>query len=645
MPERHVIIEALSPCIDGGRHAAKGVAGTSLTVSADVFRDGQEALRAVLKWRKQGSRRFTEVEMVHLGNDCWQAAMPLGDNGFYEYTVEAWTDCFGTWLDELGKKVEAGEQVVSEIAEGVGIINSAASKARSSSRKDLVGYGEQLAARSTDPKGALEVARDPGLAGLMARFDPRADKVLWTPLCRVFSDRPRALCGAWYELFPRSQGRVPGKASTLREAEWRLDDIKAMGFDVLYLSPIHPIGVTDRKGPNNSLDCRDGDPGCPWAIGSSDGGHTAVEPSLGSLDDFGHFVAVASERGLEIALDFAVQCSPDHPWVTEHPQWFHHRPDGTIKFAENPPKKYQDVYPVNFDTEDREGLWQEQLRVLRFWIANGVKIFRVDNPHTKPLCFWEWVIGELRKQHPDVIFLSEAFTRPKMMKALAKLGFTQSYTYFTWRTTKWELVEYINELTQSEMRHYFRPNFFTNTPDVLPYHLQRRGRAAFKIRHLLAATLSPSYGIYSGFELCENEPVDGCEEYLNSEKYQIKTRDWDRPGNIKAFISKVNGIRRDNPALQELGNLRFLDADSDQILFYAKKRADNIILVAVNLDPDNTHHATVWVPEDVAGVKRGGRYQVVDLLTGATHQWGQQNFVRLCPGDEPAHIFRVLRHS
>ncbi|MFQ5915683.1 MAG: alpha-amylase family glycosyl hydrolase, partial [Nitrospinota bacterium] len=480
------------------------------------------------------------------------------------------------------------------------------------------------------------------------RLQPRPDAVVYSPELEVVAVRPRARFGAWYEMFVRSQGAEPGKSGTFKDAERRLRDIRDMGFDVVYLPPIHPIGKMNRKGRNNTPQAGPDGPGSPWAIGNEHGGHTAIEPSLGTMEDFDHFVKTANELGLEVALDFAIQASPDHPWVKEHPEWFHRRPDGTIKFAENPPKKYEDIYPVNFDTPDRGGLWEEMYRTLFFWIGHGVKIFRVDNPHTKPLCFWEWLIARIQEDHPDTIFLCEAFTRPPMMKALAKVGFTQSYTYFAWRNSRQELTEYLTELTQSGMQDYLMPNFFTNTPDILTEYLQKGGRPAFKVRLVLAATLSPSYGIYSGFELLENTPLrPGSEEYGNSEKYEIRVRDWDQPGNIKEFIARVNAIRRGNPALHSLTNLRFFRTDNDQILLYGKATEDksNVIIVAVNLDPFHPHDCTAWVPLDEIDVAPGGSYEVCDLLTGARYTWSHQNYVRLDPEFEPAHILRVGRGS
>jgi starch synthase (maltosyl-transferring) len=460
----------------------------------------------------------------------------------------------------------------------------------------------------------------------------------------VIADRPRARFGAWYEIFPRSLGR-PGQLATLREAEHHLPYIRDLGFDVVYVTPIHPIGLTNRKGPNNRLAADGSSPGSPWAIGSPAGGHTAIEPSLGTMADFEHFVVTANRLGLEIALDFAIQASPDHPWVRQHPEWFRHRPDGSIKYAENPPKEYQDIYPINFDTEHQLELIEELRDTVMFWVGHGVKIFRVDNPHTKPVRFWEWLIGTVQAQHPEVVFLAEAFTRPKMMKMLAKAGFSQSYTYFTWRNSKSEITEYLSELADGETVEYFRPNFFANTPDILTDILQTGGRPAFKMRLVLAATLSPSYGIYSGYELCENTAVVGTEEYRDSEKYQIKTRDWDRPGNIKEFVARLNRIRSNNPALHQLPNLQFLPADNDGILFYAKSTPNhsNVLLIAVNLDPSQWHECTVTVPPRVVGILPGQTYRVVDLLTGSAYTWGECNYVRLDPQVEPAHIMRVER--
>jgi len=461
----------------------------------------------------------------------------------------------------------------------------------------------------------------------------------------VIADRPRASVGAWYEMFPRSQGPTPGRHGTFKDCLDRLPDIARMGFDVLYLPPIHPIGVSFRKGRNNSLEAAPDDPGSPWAIGNEHGGHKAIEPALGTIDDFRSFVAAAREHGIEIALDYALQCSPEHPYVRQHPEWFHRRTDGSIKYAENPPKKYQDIYPLNFYCRDREALWEELKSIVLFWMAEGVRIFRVDNPHTKPIAFWAWLIREVQAVAPDVIFLAEAFTRPKVMQALAKVGFTQSYTYFTWRNFKDELIAYFTELTRTEVAEYLRGHLFTNTPDILPPILQDGGRPAFKLRLALAATLSSLYGIYSGYELIENTPIPGTEEYLNSEKYEIPIRDWDAAGNMKAYITRINQIRRENPALGEYRNLEFYETDSDSVLFYGKRSADgrNTVWVAVNLDPFETHEAHLRLPLDGVGVDAQDRIQTHELITDQRQIWrGPIHTIRLDPAREPAAIFRVL---
>jgi len=643
----HVVIEDVRPSLDGGRYPVKRVAGVPCVVQATIFRDGHAAVQAVLKWRARGGEAPAELPMrlENPGLDLWTAEFPLESPGRYFFSVEAWTDAYASWLADFRKRVDAGQPARSEAEEGAALVEGAATFASGAERTALEAAAAGLRERAADGPAALKAASDPGVTALMARHQPRPDAVRH-PELGVIADRPRAVFGAWYEMFPRSQGTTPGRASTLREAERRLQDIRNMGFDVLYLPPVHPIGRTHRKGPNNALAAGTDDPGSPWAVGSESGGHDAIEPALGTFDDFDHFVEAARAHSLEIALDFAIQCSPDHPWVREHPEWFYQRPDGTIKYAENPPKKYEDIYPLNFDTRDRQGLWREMRRVLEVWIGHGVRIFRVDNPHTKPTAFWEWLIADVTASHPDVLFLAEAFTRPAMMRTLAKLGFTQSYTYFTWRHTKEELTEYLTELTRPGMLDFFRPNFFVNTPDILPPILVSGGRPAFKQRLVLAATLSPSYGVYSGYELCESasiphHAIPGDVEYADSEKYEIRVRDWDAPGHIKDFIARVNAVRRDNPALQQLGDLRFLKTDNENILFYARRRGDNVILTAVNLDPHQAHHATAWVPPDVSGVAPDGRYHVRDLLTDATYVWGVQNYVRLDPQVEPAHVLRV----
>ncbi|MBI5367324.1 MAG: alpha-1,4-glucan--maltose-1-phosphate maltosyltransferase [Planctomycetes bacterium] len=644
---RHVVIENVRPSLEGGRYPLKRIVGERLEVEADLFRDGHELIRAVVAWRAPGDAAWSEapLECVEVGLDRWRGSFPLTVNARYRWTIEAWTDRFASWLADLTKRVAAGQPVAGEVAEGVRLIEAVARAATGRDQELARWSAVRLREAAADPAAALAIAAGPELADLMARRAEREGPTRYAPEQEVVVDRPRARCGAWYELFIRSQGRTPGTPAGFRDAEARLPDLAALGFDVLYLPPIHPIGTTKRKGKDNRLTAAPGDPGSCWGIGSPAGGHDAVEPALGTLADFDHFVAAARAHEMEIALDLAIQCSPDHPWIAQHPDWFYQRADGTIKFAENPPKKYEDIYPLNFDTPDWRALWAEWRRIVLFWVGHGVRIFRVDNPHTKPLTFWEWLIKDVQAAHPDVLFLAEAFTRPQPMKALAKAGFSQSYTYFTWRNAKAELGEYLTELTRSGMEEYFRPNFFANTPDILHAFLQQGGRPAFKIRLLLAATLSPAYGIYSGFELCENEAVPGTEEYLHSEKYEIKVRDWNRPGNIKEFVARVNRIRRENPALSLLTNLRFWPAENDQLLFYGKVTPDrtNALLVLVNLDPFRVQEGMVTVPLEELGLKPGGRYEVCDLLTGARYAWGDRNYVRLDPATEPGHVLRVER--
>jgi starch synthase (maltosyl-transferring) len=629
--------------VDCGRYPAKSIAGQPCVVEADIFRDGHQLLRAAVKWRRKDEEGFSEAPMAIVDNDRWRGEFVPAENARYVFTVEAWTDLYASWLADFAKKVGAGKDVSSDLLEGIALLEAIRGRAKGDDL-ELVTVSLNGLRRNGEAESALAIVSTPQLTAAAARCGERFGATLYQPLIDLTVDRPKAAFGSWYEMFVRSQTVGPDRQGTFANAERRLTDINDMGFDVAYLPPIHPIGQTNRKGPNNSLNGGRDSVGSPWAIGSSAGGHTAVEPALGTLADFDRFVSAASRLGIEVALDFAVQCSPDHPWVKEHPQWFKHRPDGTIKYAENPPKEYQDIFPIDFDTSDQTGLMRALLDVIWFWVDHGVRIFRVDNPHTKPVAFWDWLITEVQSRRPDVIFLGEAFTRPKIMKALAKAGFSQSYSYFTWRNTKYELTEYMTELTTTEMRDYFRPNFFTNTPDILTSILQIGGRPAFRMRLVLAATLSPSYGIYSGFELCENQAVGpDSEEYLNSEKYQIRVRDWNQPGNIKELVAQVNAIRRDNPALQQFRNLHFLPADNYQILFYAKTmpHGGNALLIAVNLDPFRPQACTVTVPPDIIGMAPGQRYHVTDLLTAARYEWSEYNYVRLDPAYQPAHILRV----
>jgi starch synthase (maltosyl-transferring) len=639
---KHIVIEAVAPIVDGGRYPVKRIVGEYCAVEADIFGDSPASLAAVVKWRRERDMHFSEAPMTAVGNDRWQGRFPLLENTRYVFTIEAWTRRFDTWSTYFQKKVAAILNVASDLEEGLALLDTLRRQATNSDRILINTYIARISA-AVNPEEVVHILSGVELRAVAGRNESRNDAVRYHSILAVTADRPRARYGAWYEIFPRSFSTQPGKHGTFRDAESSLHDIKKMGFNVVYLTPVHPIGITFRKGQNNSLVASTESPGSPWAIGASTGGHTAIEPRLGTIDDFDHFVSVARHLGLEVALDLAIQCSPDHPWVTEHPEWFRHRPDGTIKYAENPPKQYQDIYPLDFDSPDQKRLVQELFRVVLFWIEHGVNIFRVDNPHTKPAAFWEWLIGEVQRQYPEVLFLAEAFTRPKLMRVLAKAGFTQSYTYFTWRNTKAELTEYLTELTQTEMVDYFRPNFFPNTPDILPPILQTGGPPAFKTRLVLAATLSPSYGIYSGYELFENEAIPGTEEYAHSEKYELKTRDWSSSNSFREFISRLNAIRDGNPALQQFANLRFLETDNDHIIFYFKwtEAPTNQILIAVNLDPHNPHHCTAYVPPDALGLNPGQTYEVTDLIAGDTFGWGQRNYIRLDPQVEPAHILRV----
>ncbi len=651
-----VNIENISPLINGGRYAIKRTPGEELVVEADIYKDGHDSLAAVLKWRKEGEKVWNETPMREVENKRWRGSCVFYENAMHEYTIEAWPENFFTWRIEYNKKIEGGvEELRSEKLEGAGFVERAAGRAHfAEDRKLLLDYAESIRSGGNDE--VLRVIEKPELLSLMRAWPNRNLSTVYSPVLKVFVDREKARFGAWYEFFPRSAEGRGDRGSTFRDCLPRIDDARAMGFDVIYFPPIHPIGETNRKGKNNSVKSQPGDPGVPYAIGNhqqgvNGGGHFDVAPELGTLEDFDWLVGEIQQRGMELALDFAINCSPDHPYIKEHPSWFYYRPDGTMKYAENPPKKYEDVHPINFNSEDWQAIWTEMRDIFLFWARHGVRIFRVDNPHTKPVSFWEWCIAEVRQKFPDVIFLSEAFTHPKMMKLLAKVGFSQSYTYFTWRNTKQELTEYLTELTQDEMAEYFRGNFFTNTPDINPVYLQEGGRPAFLVRAVLATTLTSSYGIYSGFELCESSPTKpGKEEYLDSEKYQFKERDWDAPGNIKEFITTLNRIRKENRALHYYRNLRFLNSNNDNILAYCKvtDAQDNIIVVAVNLSPRAKAGAMVEVPVRQIGLSPWESYQMHDLLTDEKWIWqGQHNYVELDPAhpEEPrvAHVFRLNR--
>lgn len=625
----------------------KKIQGDVVIVTADIFADGHDALRAVLLSRRKGEEAWAEAPMRELGNDVWRGEFAAGPPGFYECTIEAWIDEFGSWRRDIAKRLEAGQDVASEMAEGATLVGRARERA---TRLAAVADAAELAEfeRRLRAADAATAATDERFAALMAKYASRQCASRLSPPRPFWVDRAKARFSTWYEMFPRSCSNTPGTHGTFLDCEQRLPAIAAMGFDVLYLPPIHPIGRTHRKGKNNAPVAKPGDPGSPWAIGAEEGGHTAIHPALGTHADFVRLAASAARHGLELALDLAFQCSPDHPWVREHPEWFRHRPDGTIRFAENPPKKYEDIYPIDFECENWRALWDALRGVVDFWIEQGIRIFRVDNPHTKPFAFWEWLIQEVRGRHPEVIFLAEAFTRPKVMKRLAQVGFSQSYTYFAWRNAKWELTEYFTELTQTPMREYFRPNLWPNTPDILTEYLQYGGRAAFMARLVLAATVGANYGIYGPpFERCENTAIaPGKEEYLNAEKYEIRYWPADNPGGLDDVITRVNKARRENPALQSDDGLRFHNTENDALIAYTKSTPDgsNVVLTVVNLDPRNAQTGWVTLPLEELGLGAQASFQVHDLLTDARYLWqGPRNYVRLDPGQASAHVFRIRK--
>ncbi|MFN3389807.1 MAG: alpha-1,4-glucan--maltose-1-phosphate maltosyltransferase, partial [Allosphingosinicella sp.] len=637
-----LVIESVSPEVDGGAFPMKRVVGDVVTVEADMFGDGHEQLAAELRWRALDEKKWQRARMEELGNDRWRASFPLERIGRYEYVVEGWLDRFAGFTRDFGKKLDAGVAQKVDYQEGRILIERARKRAEGNVALRLEAFLSRLD-DAEDAQGAAALLLDPELALAMDEADDRPFSIVSAPRL-VESDRLAARFSSWYELFPRSQTDDPARHGTFDDVIARLPAVRAMGFDTLYFPPIHPIGRTHRKGPNNSLEAGPDDPGSPYAIGSEEGGHDAVHPELGTLEDFRRLVAAAHDHGLEIALDFAIQCSPDHPWLKEHPGWFDWRPDGTIKYAENPPKKYQDIVNVDFFRDEAiPGLWLALRDVVLFWCEQGVKTFRVDNPHTKALAFWEWMIADVRRLHPDAIFLSEAFTRPKLMYRLAKIGFTQSYTYFTWRNGKRELTDYLTELTREAPKEFFRPHFFVNTPDINPTFLHTSGRAGFLIRAALAATLSGLFGVYSGFELCESEPVPGKEEYWDSEKYIVKPRDWQAPGNIIAEITQLNRIRRAWPALQTHLGVAFYHAGNDNILYYGKPAPDGseMILVAVSLDPHNAQGADIEVPLWEFGLGDDGRVEVEDLVGEHLFAWhGKHQHIRLDP-DRPYAIWRI----
>jgi starch synthase (maltosyl-transferring) len=658
-PPRRIVVQYAAPIVDGGRYPAKRCVGDTVTVSADVFRDGHDLLRSVVRYRGPGRSNWREAELrqvdAHLGGVRWSGEFVVDRQGSWQYTIEAWTDVFGTWRDELARKVAAGQHdqqddasaalsgeaggragrsLAGELSEGIVLLREAAERARAASARALIEHALRTLEDESVPESAKhDVALGLELFAAVESDQERVGKVELDAPGTIEVDRERARFGAWYELFPRSWGG-------LRGVQNQLPRLAELGFDVVYLPPIHPIGLTNRKGRNNSLVAGPGDPGSPWAIGDSSGGHDAIHAELGTVEDLRALTSAAGEHGIDIALDFAIQCSADHPWLTEHPEWFHRRPDGTLKYAENPPKRYQDIYNVNWESPDWRGLWEALLAVMLQWVQCGVKAFRVDNPHTKPFAFWAWLIEEVHARDRDVIFFAEAFTRRSVMRHLAKVGFTQSYTYFTWKNARWEITEYVSELAQSGERDYFRPNFFANTPDILHEYLQHGGAAAFEARLVLAATLSPSYGIYSGFEHFENVAVaEGSEEYLDSEKYERKERALDGP--LLPMVAQLNRVRREQAALHHLSNITFLDTANDALIAYAKQSGPSTVVCVVNLDPHQVQAGAATIP---ASLNLPPTFTLQDELTDERYQWRiGPNYVRLEPGFRQAHVLTVER--
>jgi starch synthase (maltosyl-transferring) len=643
---RRVVIQGVQPEVDGGRFAVKRVAGDSVHVEADIFADGHDELAARILFRRVEAEAWQSAGLALLWNDHWLGDFPVAETGVYAYALEGWVDRFATWRRDLQKRLDAGQDVALELLIGAEMLRTAARQAPRADAQRLRQRAEGLTRADWPQAARAEIALEDASLDLMERYGDRGVVTTYDRGQRIQVERKRAGFSAWYELFPRSTATTPGEHGTFRTTIERLPYVAGMGFDVLYLPPVHPIGHTNRKGRNNVQTAQPGEPGSPWAIGDADGGHTAVHPELGTLADFRALVAAATALDMEVALDLAYQCTPDHPWVKEHPQWFRHRPDGSIRFAENPPKLYQDIYPIDFETEDREGLWQALEDVVRFWVDQGVHIFRVDNPHTKAFAFWEHMIANVRGDHPQVMFLAEAFTRPRTMEHLAKIGFSQSYTYFTWRNSKWELTTYLEELTQTAVREYFRPNFWPNTPDILHEYLQTGGRPAFVTRLLLAATLSCNYGIYGpAFELGVNVPREpGSEEYRDSEKYELRHWDLEAPQSLRDMIMRINQARRDNPALQRNDTLRFHSIEHDQLIAYTKTDGANCVLAVANLDPHEGHSGRLSLPLPGLGLPDDEPFAVDDLLSGETEVWqGSAHTVSLHPAGIQVRLLRLRR--
>ena len=643
-----VVIEGVTPEIDGGQFAIKRIRGEPVVVEADVFVDGHEVICCALIFRRESESDWREATMEALVNDRWRGSFVAAEVGRYVYTITAWVDRFKSWRRDLEKKAKAGTHTDLDLLSGALLVGAAAKRAAGGDAKTFKYWIDGLNDKKRDLSEKLDLALSDELARLVEQYPDRRFATTYQKNLTVVVDREKARFSSWYEMFPRSCAAEPGRHGTFKDCKRLLPYVASMGFDVLYLPPVHPIGRTHRKGKNNTVISSANDPGSPWAIGAQEGGHKSLHPQLGTLADFNSLVKKAESLGIEIALDLAYQCSPDHPYVKEHPEWFRRRPDGSVQYAENPPKKYEDIFPLDFTSEQWGGLWQELLSIVHFWMEQGVRIFRVDNPHTKPLPFWQWLIDEVKKKNPEVIFLAEAFTRPKVMYRLAKLGFSQSYTYFAWRNTKPELTQYFTELTQTQTREYFRPSLWPNTPDILNEYLQFSGRPAFMVRLVLAATLGASFGIYGpAFELLEDRPREpGSEEYLNSEKYEIRHWDRERSDSLKELIARVNRIRKENPALQSDQSLRFHKVDNEQIICYTKQSEDlsNVIAVVVNLDPHHVQSGWVTIPVETLQLDPLDSYQAHDLLSGARFLWhGAKNYVELAPQSTPVHILRLRR--
>lgn len=644
-----VSIDNVKPQIDCGKYKIKRTVNENIKVEADIFSDGHDKVDAILLYREKTrgrgkEKKWQEVPMEFIMNDHWTATFSASNKGIYEYTIEAWVDHFSTWQYGLKKKYQDRQPIKTELLIGAQMMEEAIARASAPQKKKLQSWIKQIR-EGDDESASVNLSLNDEVTQLMYDTRDRTRSTQYDRILEVLIERERALFSAWYEFFPRSTSPNEGEHGTFKTSEAILPEIAKMGFDVIYLPPIHPIGRSHRKGVNNATEAQPGDPGSPWAIGAKEGGHKAIHPELGTMEDFQSLVSRANELGMEIALDFAIQMSPDHPYVKDHPQWFKWRPDGTVQYAENPPKKYQDVLPINYETADWENLWKELKSIIDYWIEKGVKIFRVDNPHTKSFIFWEWLIGEINKEHDDIIFLAEAFTRPRVMEKLGKIGFTQSYTYFTWRNTKEEFQKYLTELTKTPMRDYFRPNFWPNTPDILPVSLENKQEPSFIIRTILAGTLSSNWGIYGPlFEFGLNEAYPGKEEYTRSEKYEVKHWDWSKQTRIKTVITKLNQVRKENPALQSTWNIEFTDTDNDQIICYSKidQEAKNKLLIAVSMDDHHSQSGWIKVPLKEFGISENQPYTVHDLLTGSKYVWQNEwNYVALHPQAIPAHVFRI----